>query len=59
MADKVDGQSELTRVSDFANVGVWKDAESSGVLHVRPHRRRVPGLEGVVGSKRKSSRKDE
>lgn len=30
MADKVDGQSELTRVSDFADVGVRKDADLLG-----------------------------
>ena len=27
LADKVDGQSRLTRVSDFAGIGVRKDAD--------------------------------
>ncbi|WP_159624797.1 AAA family ATPase [Actinomyces sp. zg296] len=30
LADKVDGQSELTRVSDYADVGVRKDADLLG-----------------------------
>ena len=30
LVDKVNGQSELTRVSDFADVGVRKDADLLG-----------------------------
>ena len=30
LAEKIDGQSELTRVSDFAEIGVRKDADLLG-----------------------------